>query len=161
MEVRIDCAARFPRADAKIPAMYVSGRHAREDGVTVFAGRSHQRGSGDGGQATAFAQKIQHIEAPCAQRNLLQRYGIGIEFIDDLGNACGIEFPVAADAKMNIVGSESNFQATAMGLNNAFNNAFNNQAARTGPMAGAPCDTPAVGTYVTSALPSGIFYTRD
>jgi hypothetical protein len=87
-----------------------TGHHAREDGVAVLAGRSLQGGAGYCGHATTLAQEIEHVDARPAQCDLLQRNGIGIEFIDDLRDACEIELSVTADAQVNIVGSEANFQ---------------------------------------------------
>jgi hypothetical protein len=108
--VRIEGAARLTRADAQVPVMDGAGHHAREDGIAILARRSHQCGAGYCRHATTLAQEIEHVDARPAQRDLLERNGIGIELIDNLRDAFEIELSVTADAQVNIVGSEANFQ---------------------------------------------------
>jgi len=114
VQVRIDCATRFAGARAEIPAMYATWREAREYGIAIRARRSHQRWTGNCREATPFAKIIEHVEALPTQRHLLQCNDIDVQFIDDVRDAFRIELPVAADAKMDIVGSESNFSFTAV-----------------------------------------------
>jgi hypothetical protein len=92
-----------------------AGRHAGEDCVAILPGGTDQGGAGNGVHAAALTEEIEHVDAPAAKGNLLQRNRVGVQLVDDLCDALEVELPVAADAKMDVVGSEANFSESGIG----------------------------------------------
>lgn len=110
LDVDIERAAWFARADGQIQSPHRADRQPRQDGIPVMGPFVMFGGALQSVVAGGFRQIFELVQSyfpPVMPPDLLKTDDIGVKVRDDGGNAFGREFGVGTDTAMNVVGGDT------------------------------------------------------